>query len=337
MVTVRATLHAARAENRTPPFVVDGMIELRGGAEVRHVPYSLHDCFELRVLANGGGGIAVVHDDTRTWPSKGFLESTWLLPPGDYDAMGFGTGIERPLLLEHGIHVAGDLNVELGRAPVDRTVAWSITDEQGRPLPRAKMDMVVRHTSGALLGFIEFPLVPGSVLPEAGPDYRLEWAVFTGDGPVRRDVAGTLEGPFVSGTQANDPARMRRSLEHFTVAPGDSIVQIEFRMHPDGAGGEFGIALVDLSEPPTTASFDVEKWRSPSPNTGHYRLGRWDLQYHPRALRFGEPDALVALGPLLAVDHGDTVAVHERHLITEPPTLQFTGSRLAFGSGPLVF
>jgi hypothetical protein len=140
-VTVRATLRADRAENRTPPFVVEGLIEIRAGAEVRHVPYALHDCFQLRASLNGGGtAIGVVHDARRVWPSKGPLEPTWLLPPGDYDAMAFGSGVDRPLLLAPGLHLASDQDVNLAPDPASRTLTWSITDVAHRPLARAKMD-----------------------------------------------------------------------------------------------------------------------------------------------------------------------------------------------------
>ena len=335
-VIVRATLHATREQNRTPPFVVDGLIEVRAGGEVRHVPYSLHDCYQLRVAVNGSSAVGVVHDDERTWPSKGILESTWLLPPGDYDAMAFGSGLDRPLYLGRDLHLAADRDVDVGLSPADRTLGWAITDAARRPLARGKMDMVIRHASGASLGYVGFPMVPGSRLPDAGPDYRLEWAAYQDDGPERHDIAGAVDGPFANGRVENDPSRLRRYSEHFEVTPGDSVLPVEFRLHPDGAGGEWGIALVNPFAPPTGVSYDVVQWRSATPYPGHYRIGRWDWQLGPSALRGGTGDFVLGMGPPLALDHGDTVGIHRTRL-SGPPLLALTGTRYAFGSGPLVF
>jgi len=335
-VSVRATLRATRAANRTPPFVADGLIEVRAGNEVRHVPYSLHDCYQLRVAVNGSSAFGVVHDDQRAWPSKGIFESTWLLPPGDYDAMAFGSGLDRPLYLGRDMHLAADRDVDLGLSPADRTLAWSITDEARRPLAGAKMDLMIQHASGALLGYVGFPMVPSSQLPDAGPDYRLEWAAFQDDGDVRHDIAGTVEGPFVAGRVENDPSRLRRYVEHFEVTPGDSVLPVEFRLHPDGAGGEWGFALVNPFATPTAAAYDVVQWRSATPYPGHDRIGRWDWQLGPSALRGGPGDYVLGMGPPLALDHGDTVGIHRTRL-SGPPLLALTGTRYAFGSGPLVF
>jgi hypothetical protein len=335
-VIVRATLRADRALNRKPPFVVNGLIHVQAGSEVRHVPYSIHDCDQLRVAVNGSPAFGVVHDDQQAWPSMGSVESTWLLPPGDYDAMAFGFGIDRPLYIGRDVHVTADRDVDLGLNPLDRTLTWAITDEARRPLARAKMDMLIRHTSGASLGYVGFNMVPQTQLPDLGPGYSLEWAAFQDDGDVRHDIPGALEAPIVDGTIANDPARLRRYTEHFEVTPGTLVLPVEFRLHPDGAGGEWGIAIVDPFATPARASYDVVQWRSATPYPGHYRLGRWDWQFDPLALRGGPGDEVVGLGPPLALDHGDTVGVHRTRL-SEPPLLALTGTQFAFGSGPLVF
>ena len=336
-VVVRATVSAARAVNLRPPFIVDGLIEVRGGSEVRHVPYSIHDCDQMHVAVNGNDAIGVVHDDRRPWPSKGILASTWLLPAGDYDVMAFGSGIDRPVSFGRGLHLDGDRDVDVGTLASDRTLSWSITDEAHQPLVRAKMDLVLRHIpSGASLGYVGFTMVPQTRLPEAGPDYTLEWAAYQDDGDVRHDIPGAIAGPFTDAIVANDPSRLRRYVEHFEVTPGDSVLPVEYRLHPDGAGGEWGIALLDPFATPTGASYDVVQMRSATPYPGHYRIGRWDWQFGASAMRGGPGEAVIGFGPPLALDHGDTVGVHRTHL-SGPPLLALTGSRFAFGSGPLVF
>src|SRR6185369_6005513 len=75
---------------------------------------------------------------------------------------------------------------------------------------------------------------------------------------------------------------------------------------------------------------------SATPYPGHYRIGRWDWQLGPSALRGGPGDYVLGIGPPLALDHGDTVGVHRTRL-SGPPLLALTGTRYAFGSGPLVF
>jgi hypothetical protein len=335
-VLVRVALHAGRPLNRTPPFVSEGYLEIRTGAEVRHVPYAVHDCVQLRASLNGGDAIGVVHDDRRVWPSKGSFTSTWLLPPGDYDAMAFGSGVERPLVLARGIHLDADRDVDLTASPANRTLTWAVTDATRRPLARAKMDLVIRHESGASLGYIGFAMATTTVLPEAGPDYRLEWGVYQDDGALRHDIPGTVPGPFVDATVANDPARLRRVTEHFEVTPGDPVLPVEFRLHPDGAGGEFGIALVNAFAPPTPVSYDVVQVRAPAPYPGHYRIGRWDWQFRPSVLQGGPGVATAFMGPPLALDHGDTVGIH-RVRLGDLPVLALTGTRFGFGSGPLVY
>jgi hypothetical protein len=89
-VTVTIAIHATRPANRTPPFVIEGLVEIRAGAEVRHVPYAVHDCYQLRATLDGSGAFGIVHDHDRVWPSRGFFAPAWLLPPGDYDVMAFG-------------------------------------------------------------------------------------------------------------------------------------------------------------------------------------------------------------------------------------------------------
>src|SRR6185503_2617198 len=336
-VTVTVVIHATRPANRRPPFVVEGRVEIRAGAEVRHVPYAVHDCLELRASLNGSGVFGVVHDRDRVWPTRGFFGvPIWLLPPGDYGLMAFGSGVEKPAWIEPRIPLTADLDLELGTLPVDRRLSWAITDEAGGPLVGAKMDMAIRHTSGASLGFLGFPLVAGTLLPEAGPDYRLEWAAYEDQGDVRHDIPGTVDGPFTTATVANDRSRMRRYTEHFTVAPGDSVLPIEYRLHPDGPDGEFGLALFDARSPKTTASYDVVQWRAPTPYRRHWRVGRMDSQIHPEPL-FGLPgDFVVASGPPLSFDRGDTVGIH-RIKLSDPPALAITGTRLSFGAGARVF
>src|SRR6185369_7165964 len=75
---------------------------------------------------------------------------------------------------------------------------------------------------------------------------------------------------------------------------------------------------------------------SATPYPGHYRIGRWDWQLGPNAVRGGPGDYVVGIGPPLALDHGDTVGVHRTRL-SGPPLLALTGTRYAFGVGPLVF
>jgi hypothetical protein len=153
---------------------------------------------------------------------------------------------------------------------------------------------------------------------------------------VRHDIPGAVDGPFTSSAVANDRSRLRRFTEHFAVATGDSVLPLEFRLHPDGAGGEWGVALIDPRAPKTTASYDVVQWRSPTPYRGHYRLGRMDWQIHPEPL-FGAPgDFVVAAGPPLSLDRGDTVGIHRLRL-AEPPALAITGNQLTFGDGARVF
>jgi len=61
-----------------------------------------------------------------------------------------------------------------------------------------------------------------------------------------------------------------------------------------------------------------------------------DSQIHPEPL-FGLPgDFVVASGPPLSFDRGDTVGVHRLRL-SEPPALAITGTRLSFGAGARVF
>jgi len=335
-VIVRATLHAGRLSNRTPPFAVDGQIWVHAGAEVRHVPYSLHDCFQLHVSVNGSGLGGVVHDEERIWPSKGLLEPTWLLPPGDYDAMAFGNGLERPLYLGRDLHLTADRDVDLGSTPADRTLTWSITDEERRPLVSAKMDLVVRHTSGAGLGYVGFPMVAQTRMPDTGPGYTLEWSAYQDDGDVRHDIPGTIDAPISTRTVANDPSKLRRWVEHFEVAPGDSVLPVEFRLHPDFPSGEWGIAIINPFAPPTGASYDVVQWRAATPYPRHNRIGRLDWQVDPVSARGGPGDFVVGMGPPLAFDHGDTVGVHRTQLAGSP-VLALTGTRLTFGTGPLVF
>jgi hypothetical protein len=335
-VTVSVAFHAARPSNRTPPFVAEGLLEIRAGAEVRHVPYAVHDCLELHATLNGSGAFGVVHDRDRVWPSRGFFEPVWLLPPGDYDVMAFGSGIEQPVRITPDLHLAADLELELAGTPADRVLTWVITDESGRSLVRPKMDMAIRHASGASLGFIGFPMPGESRLPEAGPDYRLEWAAYEDDGAVRHDIPGAVDGPFANAAVTNDRSRLRRFTEHFAVTPGDSVLPVEYRLHPDGAGGEFGVALIDPRAPTTTASYDVVQWRAPAPYRGHWRLGRLDWQVHPGPLLGAPGDFIVATGPPLSFDRGDTVGVHHVQL-SEPPALAITGNRLSFGDGARVF
>src|SRR5262249_2955360 len=163
------------------------------------------------------------------WPSKGF-SSTWLLPAGTYDAMAFGFGLDRPFMLARGLALAADTSVDVAATPQDRSLAWQFVDHDARPPAATRMDLRLRHASGPVrggggcVGMGASPPVPTTLVPEAGPDYKLEWSAYIDTGRVRADVAGAAQGPFASGTQANDPARMRRTTQHFNVAPGDSVV-----------------------------------------------------------------------------------------------------------------
>jgi len=334
-VAVRLTVHAARASNRTPPFAAEGVIEVQDGSEVRRVPYSLHDCLELRVRDRGSDIVGVVHDAQRAWPAKGFA-STWLLPAGTYDAMAFGFGLDRPFKLARGLLLSADAQVDVGDMPLDRALAWGFVGHDAQPLAATRMDLRLVHASGAFLGIVGFPPIAASLVPEAGPDYKLEWSAYIDTGPVRADVAGAATGPFTSGTQSNDPARLRRVTQHFTVAPGDSVVPLDFRMYPDGSGHEFGIAHVNGLAPPVTQSYDVDEWISPAPYRGHYRLGRWYIQARDAAFHRGVGELYASMAPLLSLDRGDTVGVHPNEL-ADAAVLDLTGDRIGLGEGPAIF
>src|SRR5262249_38659586 len=160
-------------------------------------------------------------------PSMGPFVSSWLLPPGDYDAMAFSGGdADVPFLLVPAVHLAADLELDMGGGFPDRTLEWRILDGTGAAHPPAPLDALLWHSSGAGLGFVGATTVATTRLPMAGPDYRLEWTFYDDTGDVRHDIPGTTRGPFADATVTNDPAALKRSTEHHAVTPGDSLLPL---------------------------------------------------------------------------------------------------------------
>ena len=331
---VRVALRASRPANRESPFEAEGVIEVQLGDETRRVPYSVHDCFQFRATNAGGDVVGVVHDADRVWPTMGPLGSSWVLPPGDYDVMAFSGGdLDVPFLLMPGVHLVSDTVLDMGRGFPDRTLDFALVDESSRPRRPSHMDVLFKHRSGASLGWINALSVPAIRLPEAGPDYRLEWAAWDDDGAVRYDIPGTAQGPFEDGAIANDPAAIRRSTERYAVSPGDSLLPLEFRLHPDGLGGYFGFTSIDITAPLILEPYEITHWRAATPYPVHWRYGRWDLQVRRSVLLGGPGEFVAAVAPLLSLDHGDTVGIHP-HWLTERSVMDLTGRRFAFGFGP---
>jgi hypothetical protein len=135
---------------------------------------------------------------------------------------------------------------------------------------------------------------------------------------------------------SNDPAALRRVVEHVKVTPPDSILTEEFQLYPDGPDSYFGFAGLDPFAPPIGASFDVVRWVAPTPFRRHMRFGRTTWLAHAANARSQQGPLYAGLGPIWEMDRGDTLNVLPRFRLGTS-LLDLTGHDIPFGTGPGVF
>jgi subtilisin family serine protease len=333
------TLHlgAGRAPNVTPPFLVEGAVEVRTPAETRRVPFSVHDCLRLDLSSDGYREPGLVLDDRRAWPSTGPFGSSWFLPAGSYDALAFARyGSQAPFLGLTGVAIGADTLLDLPASSASAEIRWDLRDEQGRPRRPGRFGLQLLHDTGAGIGALGFPMSTSVLVPQASSHYHLEWAADDADGDVRYDIPGSLPGPLVTQAVSNDPGALRRVVEHVKVTPPDSILVEEFQLHPEGPDSYFGFAFLDPFAPPIGASYDIVRWIAPTPFRRHLRFGRTTWLVHAANARSREGPFYSGFGPVWEMDRGDTLNVLPWFRLGAS-LLDLTGHDIPFGTGPGVF
>ncbi len=332
---VVVTLRRVSSSAPLPPplYAIEGFLELRTTTEVLRVPFAIHEALRVDMLSEGYSPIGVLIGGGRTWPSMAPFSSHWLLLPGSYDAMCFSSGgSNEPFRGVTGIAVAGDTVLNLDASSSTGSITWDLRDEHGEPRPSTALSFELLHASGGGLGVIGSRVGAEVRFPVMTSEYRLEWASTDREGAVRYDIPGTVPGPLVTQAIRNDPARLRRLVEHVHVATPDSVLTLEFPLIAEG-DGYFGFAFFDPFTPPRGESFDVVRWTAPTPARHHLRFGHSTWTANPARARVFAPYPFSGLGPIWEQDRSDTLAILPRFQLG-PPLALYTGRELPFGSGP---
>ena len=132
--------------------------------------------------------------------------------------------------------------------------------------------------------------------------YHLEWAADDPEGDVRYDFPGSIRGPLVPQVVSNDPAALRRIVEHVKVTPPDSVLTEEFRLFASGPDGYFGFASLDPFAEPRGAAYDVVRWIAPAPFRRHFRYGRTTWLAHAANARSGQGELYAGVGAVWEMD-----------------------------------
>ncbi len=333
IVVVTVHLGVGRVAPREPPFDIEGVLIAESGSDQRRVPFTVHECLRLHLIASWREAFGVVIGEGRAWPSVGAFGSSWYLPVGTYDALTFGDEApDEPLLGRVGIAVTADTVVDLAAPRATSAVAWELRNERGAAVQPGHFGIMLLHTSGAGVGRLALRSAGTLRLPPMDGRYRLEWSAQDPAGDVRYDIPGSLPGPVAAQVVRNDPSALRRLVEHVAVATPDSLLIMEFRLISSGEG-YFGFAGLDPFQAPYDRSFDIVRWTAATPFPRHHRFGHWLWSVNPAKARAFDPTMYNGLGPLWEQDRGDTLYVLPPWVLAAPRAA-FTGRDLPFGSGP---
>ena len=332
-VILRLRTLQAHAPLEMPPYIAEGAVRLQANGRTSRIPFSIHEALKVRLTnAYNGNPTGILIGRGRAWPSLGF-SSTWLIQPGLYDVLVFNDTYTRerePFLGITDAAISSDSVLTVTSSTARSELTWSLEDERGSSRTPRTTSLRLLYEGGGGLGFIGLQTPPAFTLPAMKPGYRLEWWALDDTGSERYDIPGVEHAPFTDHVVANDPAALRRLVEHVHVAAGDSLLLLEFPLYSDGDGW-FGFAGLDPFVVPYGRSFDVVRWTAPVPASGHLRYGHTTWSMDPAKAR-KSLFTINGLSPVWDQRHGDTIMVVPRYSLGGP-LARFTGRDLPFGSG----
>ena len=320
-----------------PQYIAEGVVVVEANGQTCRVPFSIHEALQVDVTAFGLPSPGVVFGQGRAWRSLSPFSARWLLQPGIYDVLAFNHDLAtrdlEPILGVTDISVANDLEIPVVRSTATSDLTWALRNERGAPHVPQTLSVQWSSDGGGAVAFLGIRTPTRLTFPVMKSNYRLDWWAWDTDGANRYDIVGVERAPLSNHLVGNDPAALRRLVEHVHVPAGDSLVLQDELRFTEG----FRIAYADRFAAPFGESFDIGRWTAPIPDARPMRYGHRTWSIDPAKARASDPQAIDplafnGLGPLWDQRHGDTLEVRRSFGFGEPDG-RFTGRDLPFGSG----